>query len=364
MNSTEKLISTHNIFIDTSRAAEGNHTEGDNFILNLNTQTLDASQGEFLRLTLNDFCCYKNFTSVNKNNSVFIVDIGAAQGKLALTHQNYDTIFDLATEFASVLSAYLLTQATTPLGSVVISDLKPDSSTGINGTTDNIISYTINFKDGGGAPTPHGITGLLVQFFEEEGDTFALLGGNRVIGSTPSVLNSITIDTSDANSINIQCLYPAQRSTTSHIYLRTSLATQATETASLNSETDIVSANEAMYSNILGKIPVNTEFCVFNSNTGKEYYIDLKQKHISNVKLYLTDEHNRRIGRRPAQVAQKTATGTGIAQSTLGNLNFNCVIRADVIRDRLPAERFSKPAPIDVSARQTGVLTVPDKPPF
>ena len=61
----ERVIDTHNIFIDTSCANKESSTNGDDFQLHLNTQSIDADRGQFIRLTLNDFTCYKTWTNIN-----------------------------------------------------------------------------------------------------------------------------------------------------------------------------------------------------------------------------------------------------------------------------------------------------------
>jgi len=368
---SDKIVSTHNIFVDSGMAAKESRSRGDDFEIHLNTQAIDAVPGQFIRLTLNDFSMYKNFTDVNSNNSVFIISVDEAAGainpgnnhllKEELTHQNYSTVNDLAIEFSDELAKQLLVTAKIANGNaattVVISALTPDATTSINGTTDNIISFVMTFS------VAHELEIPLIQLFEEEGDTYALLGGNRLYGSTPSTINSLNVTTT-ATTINVNCLYPAQRSTTSHIYLRTSLTTGSSETASLTTETDIETRDEVVYSNILGKIPVNTEFCTFASNTGKEYYIDLHQKHINYLKLYLTDQHSRRIGRRPANSFSQTASGTGAAQSTDGNLSFNAVIRADIVQGRQDRERIFEPLIHNTPSRFSGVSTTPGAQPI
>ena len=354
----EKVIETHNLFIDTACANKESSSLGDDFQLHLNTQSIDADRGQFIRLTLNDFSCYKTWTNVNSNNSVFIMSVEGSISKPAIAKKNYEDLHDLATEFANVVAEQLLADAQTNNSSATtatVSAITPDNQAGINGTSDNIISFKVTFN------ATHTLTlaDIKIQFFEEEGDIYALLGGNRIYGSTPSTENSVVIS-GTTTEINVQCLYPAQRSTTSHIFLRTSLTTGATETASLSQETNIENASEASYSNILAKIPVNSEFCNFTANTGKEYFIDLRQKHLNNIRLYLTDQHNRRIGRRPTQTGTKTAAGydniNAIEQSTLGNLSFSCVLRTEVIQGGPINEvQFPRPQPV-IPARQTGLL--------
>ena len=355
---TERILETHNIFIDTSAANKESNSRGDDFQLHLNTQAVDADRGQFIRLTVNEFNMYKTFTDVNDNNRTFIIaNDNTTAAKVALTKQNYETLSDLAQNFADVVAARLLTDAQgngSTATTATISDLTPASTTSINGTTDNIISFKITFD------AAHTLTTVLIQFLEEEGEAYALLGGDRIYGSTPSIENSVVTSFPSGTEISVQCLYPGQRHTSPHIYLRTSLTTGASETASLTRETNVDLASEVSYSNVLAKIPVNTEFCNFTANTGREYFIDLRQKHLNNIRLYLTDNKNRRIGRRPANTQGKTASGydnvNAIEQSTLGNLSFSCVLRVEVVQGGPVNEvQFGKQPEI-LPARMTGPL--------
>lgn len=363
---TERVIETHNIFIDTDKAQKESTSKGDDFQLHLNTQSIDADRGQFIRLTLNDFCMYKNWTDVNANNNTIVIETQAGVDKFNLTEQNYETVHDLADNFATNLGDKVLAVAQA-LGSTAttytVNNLKPDATTSINGTTNNIISFSLDYD------AAHTLTQLDIRFVEDEGDVYNLLGGDRVFDSA----SGRSIDVSfilGGTEIIVKCYYPAQRSTTSHIYLRTSLTTGATETASLGHEDRIETFSEVSYSNILAKIPVNTEFCTFTSESGREYFLDLKQKHINNIRLYLTDQHGRRIGRRPGQENLRTATGNPDLftipddQSTLGNLSFNCVIRADIVEFQHPKEHFTPDIQRLSLARQSGLLVDPSKPPM
>ena len=62
---TERLVRTHNIFIDSAKARVESGTKGDDFALHLNTMAVDAAQNEFIRLTLNNFAMVKSWTDVN-----------------------------------------------------------------------------------------------------------------------------------------------------------------------------------------------------------------------------------------------------------------------------------------------------------
>lgn len=364
MNSTETVLETHNIFIDTGDAQEESKSRGDDFQLHLNNLSIDANRGQFIRLNLVDFNMAKTFTDVNENNNKIFLTLLTGGGvsktfNAQLTKQNYETIYDLAEEVASSFSKAFISMLTGIITTSTISALKPDASTSINGTTDNIISFTLTFN------TNHGLTvDPVAVFYSGKGDSYRLLGANReTTGSTTDSGITITIPTTD--SVKFVFLYPAQRATTSHLYLRTSLSTGATETAGLQYEDDIAEKDEALYSNILAKIPVNTEYCTYTQNSGYEYFIDIHQKHINNIKLEITDEKNRRLGRRPADKNAKTASGNGTEQSTLGNLSFSCVIRAEIVERQRPGELQFGIAETGIpNNKETHPLIYPNRPGF
>lgn len=359
---TERLVRTHNIFIDTAKARVESRTKGDDFALHLNTMAVDAEAGEFIRLTLNNFAMVKSWTDVNNNNNTYYVAVdGAYVSVPTITNQNYKSVSDLASNFATSLGNAIVALYTPT--SFTVNNLAPASTTTINGTSDDIISFDLVFDAG------HTVITKLQLFCIESqrGDSAYLLGGDMyskdeadaLLTGTTSSFNCSVIN---ATTLRVQALYPAQRFTEPYVYLRTSLPTSATETASIAREENVNEIGEANSSNILAKIPVNTEMVVFNSQTGREYFLDLKQKHLNNIQLYLTDSKNRRLGRRPDQGHLNTATGTGANQSTRGNLNFNAVFRVEVIKELGKNEVSFGPA--EPSKRFNNLLIDPSKKPF
>lgn len=376
MATSEVVVNSHNIFIDTDRGEPASTAvKGDKFEIDLNSEGISIDEGQYLRLTLNEFCMYKNWTNINDNNNLselIITDTSAPTGvKLALTidPKNYEFINDIAVNFSDKFKA-LIDARYTLTGT--ISDITPDNTTGINGTTDNIITFTYSAT----ISAATGITSILGRCPEGLGDAYALLGCNRVRSTDPDTTPSYNITVAETPTllkINVAMLYSAQRTTTSNIYLRTSINTGGSETASLNDPETPANRSQVIQSNILGKIPVNSEFCVFTSNTGREYFVDIPQKHFTHFRLYLTDEHNRQIGRRPQDTAGNTPnfftrglTGLSLAnnQSTLGNLNFSCVLRADIIQQSKPNQAFTTPYVNPTQARQNGILVSPSVPPY
>lgn len=380
MATSEVIVRSHNILVDTDRGEPSStNVKGDKFELDLNSEGIHLDEGQYLRLTLNNFEMYKTWTNVNDNNRLTELFLGKddAEGVteytkklLELDPKNYEFVNDIAVEFADKFKDIIDDKYSI---NGVISALTPDATAGINGTTDNIISFVYTAALSGEID----LDAIYGRCPEGIGDAYALLGCNRGRDTDPDNTKSydIEITTNSPTSLvlTVSMYYPAQRSTTSSIYLRTSLNTSGSETASLNDPNTPANRSQVIQSNIWAKIPVNSEFCVFNSNTGREYFIDVSQKHLSHFRLFLTDEHNRPIGRRPVDTQANTpnylyksltASSAANNQSTLGNLNFSCVIRADVIQQSHPNQAFTDPFVNPTMARQSGLLLNPSQPPI
>jgi hypothetical protein len=157
--------------------------------------------------------------------------------------------------------------------------------------------------------------------------------------------------------LTVQCLYPAQRHTTSFIYLRGSgIPNTSIESTSLNDITN--HRTDTMDSDILARIEVDVEYCNYEAQTGREYFMNVKQKQLNTLNLRLTDAKNRPLGR-AFGANSNTATGTGTAQSTLGNLSFSAVIRVDIVQQRQVKELETKPLTHTTAARFDNVLAQP-----
>ena len=341
------LVNQLNLYVDTSRDLG----TGDDVSINLQHNSVAAGDGEMLRLSLAEFNMYRNWYGVNENNSKFRLTIDAAVPVgLQLTKQNYQTVGEIAEEMGTRIAASLSTA-----GNTVILDpttVSPPIDKRINSNTDNIISFNIVFN------TAHNITQWRVQTFTSVGDSFALLGGNR-IDDAASTESSFTCTVLNATTLRLVALYPAQRSTETHLYVRTDVNNNNIETASLSAATGPYDTH-TLTSNILAKIPLDVEFCAFSSSGAvDEFYVNLRQKELSTLRLFLTDSKGRKLGRISGSASQ-TAAGTGTAQSTRGNLFFSATLRIDVIRRMQVNELQSAPIPRPIPARRIGPLEFMD----
>ena len=333
-----RILNSLNLFVDTSRDVGG---QGDNATIHLQENAIAAGDGQLLKLSLSEFTMFKSFYGVNANNAKFRLTANSDVTELELTPKNYRTVADVAAEFAEKLRAQLQTDTG---HTCTVADLKPASGTLINSTDDRIISFELDFESNN-----HGLSTFRVQCFTAVSDSFALLGGNR-IDDDASTVSSFNVSIHSATKLRVKGYYPAQRSTESHVYVRTDLRSNNVETSSLSAGTGPYDSH-TLTSNILAKIPVDIEFCQFtNAGSTDEYFVTLPQRGLSNLRLYLTDSKGRPLGR-PSGSASKTAAGTGTAQSTLGNLSFTATLRIDVIQASQPNELQTPPIPRPIPGR-------------
>jgi len=81
----EQVVNSYNLFIDSAKDVGGAAGKGDSFSLQLGADSIQAQDGQFLRLTLQEFSMYTNFYMVNINNCRFRLTDDTAAAELLLT---------------------------------------------------------------------------------------------------------------------------------------------------------------------------------------------------------------------------------------------------------------------------------------
>ena len=371
----DQIKSSTVIHVNTKKIPPGNRNTGDNFTVNFGAG-IQCCKGEKLSVNVQDFCMGKVWTDVNDTNNKFNLGVKISGNfnnyPLYLPNKNYYTVYDLAVAFGTAIGDKLLVKVKTatplveswrfqitgpggiPSGYVPFS---PPSTAGINGTSSNIIEFQIEFLDA--SNTVINLTDIIItgdgddtsiKMKESEGDCAYLLGGDNEIDNDPSTFTSIVVEAANnslpetvpfarvpGDAVIIRCKYPAQRSTTPQIYLRSNLYSTSLETHSFNQDVVTAGSNRLTHSDILCIIPVNTEFCKYFSEEGVRTII--AQDNITTLRLFITDEQGRQIGRARGSSRDTAESNPNLSesitnsQSTRGNLNFTVTIRIDVIRD-------------------------------
>ena len=238
------------------------------------------------------------------------------------------------------------------------------AATSMSATSNRLLDITLESRlIDNTTPTAHLLTDFQIQSVD---DNYVILGGNRldsiVVGS-----NSLKTTIVDANRIRIQGYYPMNRMSDPYVYLRCGQAQNSLEMSVLSNDRGPY-VSDVLNSDILGKVFRDVEFISYESGTGNEYFINLQQKKLAQLNLFLTDSKGRRLGRKSNQRNDQTAAGLesggvfeGTQQSTQGNLFFTAVVRVDVIKVSQPQTLEAKPlAPLPNPSKSQGIVTWTD----
>ena len=271
-----------------------------------------------------------------------------------LTHQDIEKgdFFALASDFATQLAEALRNFPNAAIGSFSVGSVTPLLNQ--QHTGNRILSFILTHHSTSPPPanpatliTDHHLTDLKIQCLESRGDSYAIIGGDRVLDDNDLTSNSVGMAIT-ANTITVTCKYPAQRSTTPYIYIRTpGLVSKNIETQGLQDPDKNAHKGDTVHSDILGRAVVDQEWVQYTAGTGREFFLDINQRHLTHLQFRLTDSRNRPIGR-------KLTHNDGTQQSTLGNLEFSACVRIDIIRKRQANEFATSKHQPSVPARFSG----------
>ncbi len=365
---SQQIVNSFNIFVDsekTSLLSHGN-CKGDDVQLHFEGNSIEAGDGEIIRLSLTNFTMFNNIFNVNVNNAKFrcrAAGAGSTRNELLfIKEQNYKDLSSLATAFSDALKAELILAAAANSGNTSITGtnnptIKP-TTTGLNATGDRLFSVLYTFA---GA---HNITSLAIQTNENDGDCYALMGALR-LDNDPTDANTTFTSfqiTIASTTIKVEGFFPMQRMTDPYVYLRCGAVNNSLEMSVLSrpQATSSGFTSDIVNSDILGKVFRDVEFINFHSSTD-EYFINLQQRRLSTLRLFLTDKNRRPLGRvlgsgsGTASGRTALADNTGAAlddrQTTLGNLYFTAIIKCEIIKVRNPKKLETEPPKPPLPAR-------------
>tara|TARA_E500000318_G_scaffold83841_2_gene79544 strand:- start:1422 stop:2573 length:1152 start_codon:yes stop_codon:yes gene_type:complete len=348
----QQIVNSFNIFVDSEKSSlvGDKQSEGDDVHIHFEGQTIEAGDGENIRLSLLNFTMFNNTYMVNINNSRFNVRGASGTNPSFLDvknidRKNYNNLKDLATSFATNLGTYLATKSAA--ASFDNTTILP-SSTNMSATDDRLLDITLTAKNSSNVTTAHGITDLKIQCLEAEGESNIILGGNRQDDSTDTTFSSLKI-TIATNTIRVQGYFPMQRMSDPYVYLRCNNAQNGLEMSVLSNDRGLYNS-DIINSDIFAKVFKDVEFINYDSNTGEEYFMNLQQRKLANLRLTLTDSKGRKLGRTSTQRDLGTAAGLtdsnldfeSNTQNTTGNLFFTAVIRVDIVKHRSPVKLESE----------------------
>lgn len=368
--SQEAMMNSFLVYVDSERSKNANST-GSNIIVPMNMSGLNVGDGEFIRLSVVNFSMIRNYPKINDTNNICRI-LGTRTippvppvvfpAFTAIAAGNYDQLFGLASAFATGLAAQILALIIAPpyagtVTQVAIITTPPNgvqppatyvmgqgSPTGGMGT----FGALFEAQDAGGVAQPHGLTSLIIRMLVSDGDNFVIMGGDRIRDDNDLTTNSMNTIFMGPNNILVIGKYPMQLYSDEFICLRTDLQSNNMQTPSFNAGNTDRQIGQVEGSRILCRVPSLNALNYFQTNTQREYFLNLMQRSVPELTLFLTDSKSRPL--------PFTA-----GDDTLGNLSFSCVILVEVIRNKEITMANLKPVIQPIPARLSAVpLIEPD----
>lgn len=309
------LLSSKLIFVDSDFNVNG---QGDQFDIDLPPTAIQAGDRQFIRLILQEFHGYKNFYNVNNNNNTLRLstDGGSNFNDVVITPGNYETYNEIVDNLADRLVEALTAAGLTYTKGAIL----PAANKIPTSTTNRILGITLTKASGTTASS------FILQAREIIGtnatnsfsDAYALLGCAKVTSASDTTTQSFNVTIDGSGNITIIGSYPMQRSTAEHVYLRSSLINN-----NLGSQSHHVGGGHGQDlsgTNIFAKIPIQSEFISYSSDSGTGYFVDIPVRNLGQMSFSVTDHK----GRRFPQVSD--------GQAESGNMNYSFVIRVDIIQ--------------------------------
>ena len=323
-----EIVKSRLVFVDSDSVV--NDGVGTDFNISFPSGQISAGDGQFLRISLQNFSMLRNFYSINENNNTCAVrtDTTPTFGSVSITPGEYETYYDIVENFATNLATYF--QTNQPAGgsySVDTASIRPLQNKTSQSTTNRIMQFTINSSNAHSMTTS---TVIQCRDYDTRdadptarqrdfNDSYEILGGRRITDAADLTTQSFTIDvTTDPQKITVTGFYPMQRFTQEALYLHSDLA--STNFASHHFSRDTTSNTLRLTSTTMfAKMPVYAETVNYDSSQHQDYYFDYFGDNLTNMRLFIRDCNGRPIPE------------AGVTQSTVGNLNFTLVLRIDTI---------------------------------
>jgi hypothetical protein len=406
----QQTVNSFNLYIDSERSnvVGDKQSRGDNVHYNFEGNTVEARDGEVMKISLVDFHMPNNFYNVEIKNSLARIRLKGTSATIktndphlytVIERGNYYDVQDVATNFAYTVGNIIagldpsagtinkITNNSLVTQTAALATTVPATPVGLGRPDKKLLDVTIEFQNA------HLLTELYISCQSATGENYLLLGGQRGDNANDNSHNSFILDLAPtvpsgataANSVRVRGYYPMQLTSEPHVYLRTTLGQNGLESAILSK--DAVSYNtEIIGSDILAKIPRNLESFSYNANGGNEdFFIYYQQRKLNQIRLYLTDSKGRPIGRPGvadsiAAIASGTAAGlegtapsipplttekitfVGINQNTTGNMYFTTTLKIEIIKKSAPQLLETQPPPFPpFPSKASGVISFGDK---
>lgn len=373
---SQNIVNTFNIFVDSERSSVfgHGHSKGDDVHIHMEGNSIEAHDGEIIRITLTNFTMFNNLYHIdNTNRRIRLRTSGSGNHSnnqlIRLTRQNHKDFNTIVSDFATVLGSALVAEANSSGATLVtkfaINNVKP-AAAAINASDNRLLEFTLTAQNAQGGAIAHNLNDVLIQCEGSAGESYQILGGTR-IDQDSATASSFDVVVA-AQTVVVKGLFPMQRMSDPYIYLRCENVSNGLEMSVLDSAIG-ASGPDVINSNILAKVFRDVEFASYHTQTGNDYFLNLQQRRLSHLHLFLTDSKGRRLGRLPGATGgsaagrEDTAVDSFVSteQDTTGNLYFTAVLKVEVVRVRNPSHLDTAPPPMPKPAREAqGVVVWPD----
>jgi len=288
---------------------------------------LTCRNGQVNKISLIQFNAHRNWYTVNKFNSKFFVKYvkGGVEFSVTgnLTHKDYGSIGDVATEFATQLKSLLDTaQGGTGFGAVANQVPVAGQRTGQTGKR----SFSCDMTSAATLT----LSSIRVQFpqFRDSSDetdfndSYVLLGGKRITDSTDTTTSSIKV-TIAGNKVSFQAPFPMVLQTQPYMYLSLNVSNDNLQTANLGNVNAAIDEHVTS-SCFLGKIPIQNEYCAIQLDESTPYFMTTSQRTVTELLFQCLDGHGRAF-----PFVDDVGDGDNI--ETQGNLFSDMIIRHEVL---------------------------------
>lgn len=314
---SQNIVNSFNIFVDSERSSVygHGHSKGDDVHIHMEGNSIEARDGEIIRLTLTNFTMFNNLYHIdNTNRRIRLRTNGAALYSndqiIRLTRQNHRDYNSIVTDFAGVLGTALVEAArlsgATSVTKFDPTEVKPTVEA-INASDPRLMEFTLTAKNSSGTAINHNLNtanGVVLQCEGISGESYQILGGERIDATSTSAQSfSVTVT---AQTVVVKGLFPMQRMSDPYIYVRCENVSNGLEMSVLDSAIG-AAGPDVINSNILAKVFRDVEFASYHTQNGGDYFLNLQQRRLSHLHLFLTDSKGRRLGRLPGATSDSAA---------------------------------------------------------
>jgi len=137
-----------------------------------------------------------------------------------------------------------------------------------------------------------------------------------------TVINGADAGSRATITVIIRTVFKMQLNINKMLFLRTNLSSTNYQSNNFNQRQSVQSSDELSASNILACFPMNTETIYYTNSGGNTWQMDIAQRTIPTLELFLTNKNNNEL------IKDNANPDIGTPNY---NINFQCVLRIEVI---------------------------------